>query len=153
MKRQFPIQNFCQGVATLSVPRSTFCFQFSTAQSLPLPRLHLSVSATSLISTHRTRWLTISMLQQWQQYDCLCLSPFSLFSLSLALSVSLSGSVQFMIWQPPHGQLATTAAHFNPSILATQKERKGERGRGSNLLGAMCHVCSVMLWLSALSTD
>lgn len=100
-----PIENFCQGVATFIVPRSTFCFQLSCSPcpcyiSPPLPS-PLS-ACRCVISTHRTRWLTISMLQQWQQYDCLSVSvsalplPLSL-SLSLSHSLCLSVSVQFMI--------------------------------------------------------
>lgn len=84
------------------VQRASFHVLLSV-QFSAVPAPPLSLSPTSLISTHRTRCLTISMLQQWQQSDCLCLclSPSSLsshsFSLALSVSLSLSGSVQFMI--------------------------------------------------------
>lgn len=91
------------------VPRSAFSSvpAPATATSFSLSLHFLSTPSLPLwlcYQHNRTRWLTISMLQQWQQYDCLSASatasPSSSLSTSLSTSLSLclsSVSVQFMI--------------------------------------------------------
>lgn len=118
--------------------------QFS---SVPAPPPSLPLSPTSLISTHRTRCLTISMLQQWQQSDCLCrcLSPSSLSSLSLFLCLCLSRCVCSVYDMTTTARSVGHNCRTLQSIYTCHTKREREEGRGSNLLGAMCHVCSVML--------